>query len=55
MFQRVLLNFVLKVFGLGAENETRTPSTKQLYINIITCQNSDSSRKFRTILLKNKI
>ncbi len=24
MFQRVLLNFVLKTFGLGAENETRT-------------------------------
>ncbi len=24
MFQRVLLDFVLKTFGLGAENETRT-------------------------------
>ena len=24
MFQRVLLVFVLKTFGLGAENETRT-------------------------------
>ena len=24
MFQRVLLDFVLKIFGLGAENETRT-------------------------------
>ena len=24
MFQRVLLDFVLKSFGLGAENETRT-------------------------------
>ena len=24
MFQRVLLDFVLKAFGLGAENETRT-------------------------------
>ena len=23
MFQRVLLDFVLKTFGLGAENETR--------------------------------
>ena len=26
MFQRVLLDFVLKTFGLGAENETRTHS-----------------------------
>ena len=26
MFQRVLLDFVLKTFGLGAENETRTRS-----------------------------
>ncbi len=25
MFQRVLLDFVLKTFGLGAENETRNP------------------------------
>ena len=24
MFQRVLLDFVLKTFGLGAENEART-------------------------------
>ena len=24
LFQRVLLDFVLKTFGLGAENETRT-------------------------------
>ena len=24
MFQRVLLDFVLKTFGVGAENETRT-------------------------------
>ena len=29
MFQRVLLDFVLKTFGLGAENETRARATRR--------------------------
>ncbi len=28
MFQRVLLDFVLKTFGLGAENETRARAAR---------------------------
>ncbi len=32
MFQRVLLDFVLKTFGLGAENETRTPASRGHYL-----------------------
>ena len=32
MFQRVLLDFVLKTFGLGAENETRARATRVRFI-----------------------
>ena len=32
MFQRVLLDFVLKTFGLGAENETRTHALRELFL-----------------------
>ena len=38
MFQRVLLDFVLKTFGLGAENETRTRIRGQFSRNIFTPQ-----------------
>ena len=40
MFQRVLLDFVLKTFGLGAENETRTPASRgRLLANYIYTPN----------------
>ena len=32
MFQRVLLDFVLKTFGLGAENETRTRASVGIFL-----------------------
>ncbi len=32
MFQRVLLDFVLKTFGLGAENETRAHDARGQYL-----------------------
>ncbi len=36
MFQRVLLDFVLKTFGLGAENETRARIRGRFSRNIFT-------------------
>ena len=32
MFQRVLLDFVLKTFGLGAENETRAHAARRQFL-----------------------
>ena len=32
MFQRVLLDFVLKTFGLGAENEARTHASRVWFL-----------------------
>ena len=32
MFQRVLLDFVLKTFGLGAENETRARASRERFL-----------------------
>ena len=35
MFQRVLLDFVLKTFGLGAENETRARAARGQFSRVI--------------------
>ena len=46
MFQRVLLDFVLKTFGLGAENETRTRDPN--LGKVVLYQLSYFRRMFRT-------
>ena len=50
MFQRVLLDFVLKTFGLGAENETRTRDPN--LGKVVLYQLSYFRRMFRTFGLQ---
>ena len=50
MFQRVLLDFVLKTFGLGAENETRARIRgyfRELYLHPLTPERCAWGRSWR--------